>query len=334
MKQNIIKQHDIKNIELVLPNFNLDYTQEFPELNSKQIKRIKDNLGFSRHYICNQDTYASDLAAEALKNIFKNFDPKKLDALIVISPSPDFLAPPMSFIIHKKLNLSNDLIMIDRFGFCASVIQGIFEGFSLLNNKNLNNVIVVYTSAISKKIKDKNFFMYSSDSASAILITKSKMSNKCMYVEQNFSDHTLKETIPMTGYKNGIDELKIDNNIFFSFVQDKLPIFFNDITSNQIKPDFYLLHSPNKFTYSQLISKLNIDKNKIPNAFAFENFGFLNANSIMFDLFLNQHLLGNNLLMMSQGASISLSAIFLKIQKNTKINLNFFNQEEKDEKNK
>ncbi|EAI7261265.1 hypothetical protein CK581_04310 [Campylobacter lari] len=326
MKKIKIQQHNIKNIELVLPQFNLNYNQEFPEIHDKKIKRIKEHLGFSKHFICDQETYASDLAIDALKNIFKNFDSKKLDALIVISPSPDFLAPSMSFLIHQKLNLHNDLIMIDKFGFCTSITQGIFEAFTILNNENINNVAIVYTSVINKKINDINFFMYSSDSACAILIEKANVYHKCTYAEQNFSDCTLKETLPMTCYKEGINELKINNDIFFNFTQEKLPIFFDLFLDDGNTPDFYLLHSPNKFTYFQLISKLNIEKNKIPSVFAFEKFGFLNANSIMFDLFLNQHLLGKKLLLMTQGASISLNAITLEIHKNTKINLNFLNQ--------
>ncbi|MBF7046657.1 hypothetical protein IY804_00940 [Campylobacter volucris] len=324
MKKINFKQHDITNIELILPNFNLTYEQEFTHLNKKKLLRIKENLGFSKHYVSNNDTYASDLAIEALKNTFKNFDKKKLDALIIISPSPDFLAPSMSFIIHNKLNLPKNIIMIDKIGFCTSIIQGIFEAFSLINgNENIYNVIVVYASVINKKIKEESFFMHSSDSASAILIKKSHDNIVNKYTEQSFSEYTLKETHPLTGYKEGIDEFKMDNNIFFSFIYDNFPTFFNNFIKGEAEPDFYLIHSPNKFTYSQITSKIQLDKNKLPNKFGYELFAFTNANSILFDLFLNKNILGHKVALMSQGASINFNAMLLDTNQNTNINLNF-----------
>ncbi|EAI9065361.1 hypothetical protein C0883_03950 [Campylobacter lari] len=316
MSVMIFNQHDIKMVSLVLPEKRI-FKDEFNYLNDAKITKIKENLGFDCHCIANDRTYSSDLAIKAIGKILENFDKNYLDMLISITPSPDFLAPQTASIIHKKLQLPDHTILLDKTGFCSSILQGLFFAFTFLDNPNINNIILTYSQTVSKKIQDDNFYRNISDNACAFLIQKSNNPLKNIYSELNLTSFAEKETIPIEAYKQGADHFYVNNGIFFEESQANYPLFYNKLILKTKEIEYYFLHSPNQFFYKKMVENLSIPYNKLPKKMAYSFFGSLGANTIFFDLHLNKEYVFNGcnkkLFLGSQGGGITLNALTLNL---------------------
>ncbi|MFG5124591.1 hypothetical protein O8I50_05985 [Campylobacter lari] len=293
------------------------FKEEFCNFDNTKIVKIKENLGFDCHYIADNNTYSSDLAIKAISKILEGFDKNLLDMLIYITPSPDFIAPPTTSLIHKELQLCKHTILLDKIGFCSSILQGLFFAFSFLDNPNINNVILVYSQTVSKKIQDSNFYRNISDNACAFLIQKSKRHIKNIYSELNLTTFAEKETIPIEAYKKGSKYFFVDNGIFFEESQVNYPLFFNELSRKIENIEYYFLHSPNHFFYKKMIENLSIPHNKLPQQLACRLFGSLGANTIFFDLHINKEYIfdghDKKLFLGSQGGGIMLNALTLNL---------------------
>src|SRR5205807_2397367 len=77
---------------------------DFPESRSLKLMEV---MGYNRHRVVADGVCVSDLATAALARLFerKLVDRDAIDALIVVTQSPDHFMPPTSNIIQGRLKL-------------------------------------------------------------------------------------------------------------------------------------------------------------------------------------------------------------------------------------
>ncbi|MBK1972446.1 3-oxoacyl-ACP synthase [Campylobacter sp. TTU_617] len=267
-----INNHSIKAISVVLPKNPRTYEEElnFVNLSENKFKILQQNSGIFNHFISDENTYASDLASKALEELLNQNLIKKdeIDVLIFASFTPDFLAPACSSLVHKNLKLANHTLCFDISVFCWGFLQGLLRAFLLLDHLNIKKVVLLCASVKSKKInpKDKITFLNTSDSASAILIEKTNTKQKAFYSQNIFSEFALEETLPLKAFnENGNDFMKTDGNLFFSFIMEKFPIFFEDFFSHfkqkKQEIDYFLFQNANSFVRDKLFYTLKLKNN-------------------------------------------------------------------------
>ena len=92
---------------------------------------VRDNLGIINRRVADEDVFSSDLAGQAVNNLFEkeNIDPDSIDMLIVATATPDILMPSCACAVQLKTNLKN--------AFCfdiAAVCSGFLFGLTTANN--------------------------------------------------------------------------------------------------------------------------------------------------------------------------------------------------------
>ncbi|KAA6233631.1 3-oxoacyl-ACP synthase [Campylobacter sp. LR291e] len=169
--------------------------------------------------------------------------------------------------------------------YCWGFNASLFQVFLALENKDINNIYLILYNTKSKKLKYKIIYASTSDSASAILITKDKDKKPCFFKQELFSKLALKETLPLSAYKKGDDCLIVDNNLIFNFLQDNLKeffySFFDEVNIKNI--DTFLISCANNFVYTKILELLNLDKNKCFNE-VFKHYGNNDINNIPLNL--------------------------------------------------
>lgn len=287
-----LNSHTIKAISVVLPKNSHSLSEELKQcnLNENKYKILQQNTGIKNHFICPENIFASDLANQALEKLFKEnlLLKDELDALLVCSFTPDFLAPALSSLIHKNLKLDKKTLCYDNIAFCSGFLQGLTQSFLLLDNKNIKKVALVCVSVKSKKISknDKVTYLSNSDSASVILIEKSNAKEKALFSQEIFSDFSTEETFPVKCFKKANDFIDMDRNLTFSHLNKNFPIFFNDFFNNfkleKNKIDEFFLQSSNNFIKTKLLELLGFKEIKQDETL--ENYGDTTINKLALDL--------------------------------------------------
>jgi 3-oxoacyl-[acyl-carrier-protein] synthase III len=290
----------ITGIISILPKNKVYFKNEINNYNfsKKQSLKLAKIMGYSARRVVNEKTSVSDLCVFGLNYLFKNklLKRDKIDALVLITQSPDYFLPPTSNVISGKINLRSDVICLDINQGCAGYEVGLIQAFMLLEQKNISKVIVLNADVLSKKvsIKDRNSRPLIGDGATITIVEKSKANEEInAYIKmdgkkydsliipaggfkQQSNSNTKKLKKDKFGNSRSLENLLMKGDDIFNFVITKVPemlkTIYKDLKINKKYFDYYFFHQPNKFILEKLANKIEIPNSKLPSNIV-ENFG-------------------------------------------------------------
>ena len=112
---------------------------DFPLSRSLKLKEV---MGYDKHRLVEAGVCVSDLAVHGLEHLFARglLDPQEIDALILVTQTPDHLMPPTSSIIQGRLALKQDMFCLDINQGCAGFVVGLIQAFLLLEQPAVGKV--------------------------------------------------------------------------------------------------------------------------------------------------------------------------------------------------
>jgi len=284
----VIPKNEVK-FEDTIENYN------FSKKQSMQLGKI---MGYDKQRIVLEDTSVSDLCVYGLTYLFDEgvLSKDEIDALILITQSPDYFLPPTSNVIQGRLNLKDDVLCMDINQGCAGHQIGLIQAFSLLEQESINKVVLLNADVLSKKVseRDRSNRPLVGDGASITIVEKCTQKNTVyanVKMDGNRYDALI---IPAGGFKlpsstntaelekddsgnyRAKDHLLMKGDAVFNFVQKDVPIMVDDLLEfsgvKKEKVDYYMFHQPNRFMLRKLADKMKISYDKMPNNVV-ENFG-------------------------------------------------------------
>ena len=280
-----------------MENFN------FPKARSLKLKEV---MGYDKHRLVQPGVCVSDLAVFAMKHLF---DAGKLaradiDALILVTQSPDHLMPPTSSIIQGRLGLSQDVFCLDLNQGCAGFVIGLMQACMMLEQPSIGKVVLINADVLSRRTspKDRNSYPLIGDAASVVIVEREAVSASgaaaaAATIHANLKmDGTRNEAlmIPAGGMRlpssaetavladigdnnfRAQDHLRMDGSAVFNFVQVEVPPLIEQLLADAQVPkdavDWFLFHQPNRFMLQKLADKMQIPHAKMPSNIV-EHFG-------------------------------------------------------------
>lgn len=303
----LFKNKKISGILTVLPSKEVKFEDEMENYNFSIAKSMKLKLamGYNKHCIVEDDVCTSDLCVYGLNYLIDNGLLKKedIDALVLVTQSPDYIMPPTSNVIQGQLGLKHDMICMDINQGCAGYILGLIQSFMLLEQPAIQKVILLNADILSRKVskKDRNSNPLIGDGASVTIVERSSTENSIYGTIKMNGEFATTLMIPAGGFKlpcsaetaiqqedaNGnfrsLDNLVMRGDEVFNFVQTEVPPMVESLlkTAEISKEDvaYYMFHQPNRFMLQKLADKLEIPREKMPSNIV-ENFGNASGVSI------------------------------------------------------
>ncbi|MCP9612817.1 3-oxoacyl-ACP synthase III family protein [Coprobacter tertius] len=303
----LFKNKQITGILTVLPEKEVLFEDEMDNYNFSRIKslKLKMTMGYNKHRVVEEGVCVSDLCCHGLNYLFEKGKLQKdeIDALLLVTQSPDHFMPPTSNIIQGKLGLKTDMICMDINQGCAGFIIGLIEAFLLLEQASIKKVVLLNADVISRKVskRDRNSNPLIGDGASVTIVEKSNNDNIIYGNIQMDGTHADALLIPAGGFRepstertammeedaNGNfrskDNLIMKGDEVFNFVQTEVPPMIESLLKNasvtKEDVDYYMFHQPNRFMLQKLADKIGVPREKMPNNIV-ENFGNASGVSI------------------------------------------------------
>lgn len=294
------KNKKITGILTVLPANEVKFEDEIENYNFSAAKslKLKAAMGYNTRRIFADDVCVSDICVDGLEYLIaeKLLHKDDIDALILVTQSPDYIMPPTSNIIQGRLGLKTDMICMDINQGCSGFIIGLTQAFMLLDQQHINKVVVLNADIISRRVskQDRNSNPLIGDGASVTIVEKS---DKEVSIEGIIkTDGTGAEAlmIPAGGLRLPVSEdtarmeedaagnfrskndLIMKGDDVFNFVQREVPPMIEEVLNfagkNRDEIDYYLFHQPNKFMLNKLADKIGVPREKMPSNVV-ENFG-------------------------------------------------------------
>ena len=294
------KNKKISGILTILPGKEVAFEDEMGNYNFSEAKslKLKAAMGFNKKRIVQSGITISDLCLHGLNYLIDNNLLRKedIDALILVTQSPDYIMPPTSNVIQGILGLKSDIICMDINQGCAGYIIGLIQAFMLLDQSEIKKVVLLNADVLSPKVskRDRNSNPLIGDAASITILERSIVGTSipCSFKMNGQGAFALQipaggaklpnspETSEMIEDANGNfrskDHLVMRGDEVFNFVQKEVPPLIQEvlqlanITKDEI--DYFMFHQPNRFMLQKLADKIGVTRDKMPSNIV-ENFG-------------------------------------------------------------
>lgn len=290
----------ITGLLTILPAREVRFEEEMENYNFSVAKsmKLKITMGYNKHRIVEKDTCVSDLCVYGMEYLFERglLKREEIDALILVTQSPDYFMPATSNVIQGRLALREDVLCMDINQGCCGYIVGLFEAFMLLEQEAVSKVILLNADVLSRKVsdRDRNSKPLIGDAASITVVEKSDATGPIYGMIKMDGTHADALMIPAGGLRmpagpetavmkedvagnfRSLENLVMKGDEVFNFVQREVPPLIETLLANagekKEKVDWYLFHQPNRFMLNKLADKLGVPREKMP-ANIVENFG-------------------------------------------------------------
>lgn len=277
---------------LILPKNERAFMEDMKKFNfpEKRSLKLKTVMGYNKHRIAPVGTTVSDMAVAGFEYLFDKhlLNKEELDAVVVVTASPDHFLPPTGAVIHGRLALSRETVCVDITQGCCGYVMGLIEAFSLLDQPDITKVAVVTGDVLSHKVseRDRNSYPLVGDAASITIVEKCANDKHiyCSVMMDGTRSDALK--IPAGGFREpstaqtaimedvgdgnfrSRDNLVMDGSAVFNFVMEDVPPMIEELLKrsgiSKDTIDYYLFHQPNRFMLQKLAEAMEVPFEKMP----------------------------------------------------------------------
>jgi len=290
----------IAGILTILPKRAVPFEAEMGDYNfpEKKSLRLKKVMGYNSHRVAAEGQCSSDFCIFGLQHLFENgmLDKDSIDALILVTQSPDYYMPPTSNLIQGHFKMKHDMICLDINQGCAGFEIGLIQAFMLLEQENVNKVVLLNADVLSSKVSkhDRNSRPLIGDAASVTIVESCDNGEEILCSVKMDGTGAKAIMIPAGGFRipssidtaieqedesgnsRSLDNLVMQGDDVFNFVQREVPPMIHHLLERaKIKAedvDWYMFHQPNKFMLNKLAEAIGVPYDKMPSNIV-ENFG-------------------------------------------------------------
>jgi len=275
---------------------NLDVAQ-FPESKRSERERLVRNIGIEKRRLCYPWQCFSDLALEAAEKLLDEIGWKReeVDALIVVTQSPDYLIPATAIILQDRLKLRHGTIAFDINLGCSGYPFGLYTVGAMLAGGGIRKALLLVGDR-SGGLNDPLF----SDCGTATALEHDPSAPR-MWFDLNSDGSGYRAIIlPVGGHRTPFDfhhlvpkpdkdgdlrrdvDLILDGTAVLNFSTQRIPPAIRDLCAYAETTldtvDYVVLHQANRMINETIRKKLGLLPDKVPSTLA--DFGNTSSASI------------------------------------------------------
>jgi len=177
---NFEKIASIEGISYVLGDIEITNSHLAKENPDWEMSKVVERAGVIKRYVAGEGQTALDLSFESSKDLLTslNLQASDIDALLYCTQSPDYLLPPNSSLLHRLLDMSNNVMAFDISHACSGFIYALGIANSLIKSNTASRVLVITADTYSRYINpsDRSIRpLFGDAAASTIISASSKM---------------------------------------------------------------------------------------------------------------------------------------------------------------
>lgn len=274
----------------------------------KKIARLRATLGMDRRRICPPDVTASDLCACAAERLLADWPGyrQKIDALVFVSQSPDWVQPATACELQARLDLPRTCAAFDVNQGCAGYVYGLWLAGSIIT-AGAGAVLLLVGDAPRIDVRNRVIASVFGDGGSATLLLRKPGvpvmqlgfgtdgsgfetiivpagQSRIPYSRRPRENADLVADIPdQAGNPWHMIDTYMDGGAVFNFTMDVVPGHLKDALRHaRLAPadiDWLILHQANKHIVDTLAERAGFPPEKTPDS-TFGRYGNLASASI------------------------------------------------------
>jgi len=275
----MLKNVEIKGIACAVPDRIVNNEAYIERFGEDTVKKFIQMTGVKTRHVALDEQCTSDLCYVAAKSLMEklNWEPSTIDALVLITQTPDYAVPATACVLQHRLGLSEDCIAFDVNLGCSAYVYGIWLAATMISTQEIKRVLLLVgdTSNFGINQNDSATAMIFGDGGTATALERSDGKEIKYFLKTKGSGY--KSIIVPAGHarsrsKTEMDasayELAMDGSTVFTFTITDVPralkSFMSQFNIDKDEVDMYVFHQANLFILKHLAKKMGIPMDKIP----------------------------------------------------------------------
>ena len=261
-----------------VPTKRFDNLTDSGEFSEEEIRKVTGMAGVSARRLAGDSVCSSDLCITAAKRAMDRLGwaPDSVDALIMVTQTPDYFLPSTACVVHHRLGLGDHCAAFDVGLGCSGYPYGIWLAAMMLQGGGVRRALVLHgeTPTRFSDKADRSVSLLFGDAGSATALEASHDGPEWNYALHSDGSGYHSMIIESGGFRDrfGTDPkrhcVSMNGALIFNFTIKRVPALIDEtlagagLSSGDV--DYFIFHQSNQFIMKHLCTKQSISLDKVP----------------------------------------------------------------------
>lgn len=285
MSQTRIEGIRIAGVSTCVPARKVDNAELGAQFGETEVRKVIAMAGVQSRHVADDSITSADLCFEAAVNLLDKlgWERDSIDALILVTQTPDYFLPSSACMVHKWLGLKTDCAAFDVGLGCSGYPYGLYLASTMLRAGGHQRILMLHGETPSRFVNEADHAtrLLFGDAGSATALELDETAEPSWFSLHTDGRGYAGLIIPGGAFRdrnpaNPRDRgLTMDGGAIFNFTVKRVPeviqsiLGFASLSIDDI--DLYLFHQSNRFIMKHIAKKCGLPENKVP--LTLEQFG-------------------------------------------------------------
>ncbi|HWV14844.1 MAG TPA: ketoacyl-ACP synthase III [Cellvibrio sp.] len=332
MTSTILTGARLAGVTSVVPDTEFDNVRDTQQFDQTEVKKVVALAGVKARRITTGSLCTSDLCLAAAQDLLAGLDwaPESVDALILVTQSPDYFLPSTSSLMHRDLALGRHCAVFDVGLGCSGYPYGLWLANMMVQTGSAKRVLLLHgdTPSLFTDKNDRSTYLLFGDGGTATAVEKSTTASEwgfCLHSDGTGCNDLI---IPGGGFRNRKPDNERDCLLYmngpnlFNFTVARVPELIDEtlqlMNSDAEQTDLFFFHQSNQFIMKHIAKKCGLSAEKTP--IILDKFGNIGGASI--PLAMTQYLAQQSItspqkaMLLGYGVGLSWGSAFIDLDSN------------------
>ncbi len=267
----------IAGVVTCVPAKRFDNLNDTTAFTKAEVKKVVGMAGVNARRMSGDSICSSDLCAKAAQKALDllSWQPDSVDALIMITQSPDYFLPSTACVVQNRLGLSDGCACFDVGLGCSGYPYGLWLA-SMMIASGMRRVLVLHgeTPTRFSEASDRSVSLLFGDAGSATAVEASGESREWCFVLHSDGSGGEDMIIEAGGFRDRFNTDRRRHFVFmngqniFNFTIKRVPQLISDTLDlwhkSTSEVDYFVFHQSNRFIMKHILKKTGIPEAKAP----------------------------------------------------------------------
>jgi 3-oxoacyl-[acyl-carrier-protein] synthase III len=272
----------IRAITSCVPSRRFDNLAETTAFEVEEVEKVVKMAGVKTRHMAGDSECSSDLCVTAAQDILQSlqWDPATVDALIMVTQTPDYFLPSTACLVQRRLGIGDSCAAFDVGLGCSGYPYGLWLAAMMLQCRGFRRALVLHgeTPTRFSDKGDRAVALLFGDAGSATAIEAgSDVANPvppwwfCLHTDGAGADDLIlagggfRDRFPTDPRKSWV--FMNGANVFNFTIKRVPPLIEETLAAANVSReeiDYFIFHQSNRFIIRHLMKKANVPEAKVP----------------------------------------------------------------------
>lgn len=262
-----------------LPTTRFDNLTDSSAFTEEEVRKVTGMAGVSSRRVAGEAICSSDLCIAAARRLLERLEwaSDSIDAVIMVTQTPDYLLPSTACVVHHRLKLADHCAAFDVGLGCSGYPYGMWLAAMMLQGGGMRRVLLLHgeTPTRFSDQSDRSVSLLFGDVGSATALEATDAAGPTWHYALHSDGVGYNSMIVESGGfrdRFGQDMRKhcvsMNGALIFNFTIKRVPALIDEtLKASTMCPDdidYFIFHQSNQFIMKHLCAKQSLPSEKVP----------------------------------------------------------------------